>query len=148
VKQFICYTDGSCGKDRDGGYACILSTQTGNIEIAGWAEDTTSNRMEMTAAIRGLEYLNSPHTIFLASDSAYMLSTLEKKWYERWFATDQPRPNLDLWKRLVELAEFHIVKPIKIKGHSDDAMNIKVDKMAVEARKEKLSYINVNRTAT
>ena len=148
MEQAIIYTDGSCGKNKDGGWACLISIKhhdfsTSEIEIAGWEENTTNNRMEMIAAIRGLEYLKEPTQVYLASDSAYMLNTLKHKWYEDWFRYDKARKNVDLWKVLVKLTEQHIIKTIKVKGHSDDLVNVRVDKMAVQARLDKVSYTNV-----
>lgn len=143
MEEAILYTDGSCGKNRDGGWACLIKKSGVEIEIAGWEKDTTNNRMEMLAAIRGLEYLKERHSIFLASDSAYMLNTLKNKWYEDWFKYDRPRKNMDLWKKLVKLTNFHEVKTIKVKGHSDDWTNIRVDGMAVQARLAKVAYTNV-----
>lgn len=99
--------------------------------------------MEMQAAIRGLEYLKESHIVFLASDSAYMLNTLKYKWYEEWFRLDKDRKNSDLWKQLVDLVQLHTMEYVKVKGHSNDDMNNKVDAMAVQARKEKLEYTNV-----
>lgn len=147
--QAICYTDGSCGKDRSGGWACILTLDNGtSVEMAGWEPDTTNNRMEMVAAIRGLEFLVEPHRVFLASDSAYMLNTLKHRWYIEWFRSNKGRKNLDLWRLLVDHVNYHTTEFIKIQGHATDEMNIRADKMAVEARKERLGYKNVNRSTT
>lgn len=146
MERAILYTDGSCGINKDGGYASVLKYNDITVEIAGWETNTTSNRMEMVAAIRGLEYLKNPFLIFLASDSAYMLNPLKSKCYEDWFERKLARKNIDLWHILTDLTKYHRVEYIKIKGHSDDKMNEAVDRMAVQARKERLSYVNAYRS--
>jgi ribonuclease HI len=154
LPEGVIFTDGSSSpKSRRGGWACIIMLPTRFIEIVGNAEETTNNRMEMMAAIQGLKELKFPHKIYLVSDSAYLLNSLEKKWYNRWFADEMffdsayakqmnrfPRPNLDLWRILASLSEFHEIVPVKVKGHSGDEWNDKVDRLSVQARTDQLSY--------
>jgi ribonuclease HI len=122
--------------------------------MCGWADDTTNNRMEMLAAIYGLKELHEPHSVHLVSDSAYLLNTIENRWYNRWFADEAffdnafakmqgrptPRPNMDLWRVISTLLDHHEVTTVKVKGHSGDFLNSHVDKLAVHARKTEREY--------
>lgn len=127
----------------NGGWAAIVATPIYGIELAGCEEKTTNNRMELLAAIKGLSILHEPHIVSLVSDSAYMLNTIKNEWYYRWFYEESkgitkrngsPRPNMDLWRDIEKLLCYHVVKPIKVKGHSGVAHNERVDKLAVAAR--------------
>jgi ribonuclease HI len=139
LPEAIIYTDGSSGGGGEGGWAALVATPYFGIEITGWAEGTTNNRMEMIAAIEGLKVLHEPHRVQLVSDSAYLVSTLLHKWYEKWFTQwNYHRPNLDLWHQLVALSSYHEIQPIKVKGHNGHEHNERVDKLAVLARKDKL----------
>jgi len=154
LPEGVIFTDGSSSpKTKRGGWACIVMLPTRFVEIVGNSENTTNNRMEMMAAIQGLKELKVPHKVHLVSDSAYLLNSLENKWYNRWFADEMffdsafakqmnryPRPNLDLWRILASLAEFHEITVVKVKGHSGDKWNDKVDKLSVQARTDQLSY--------
>lgn len=91
----------------------------------------------MQAAIEGLSWLLTPHQVYLASDSSYVLSTLKEKWYESW-KDPEKRPNWDLWQKLIALTEVHEMVYVKVKGHDlkaqQDPFNDRVDKLAGEAR--------------
>lgn len=139
-------TDGSAdNRTGSGGWAVIVRTDSALSEIAGWAESTTSNRMELTAAIEGLKALSTPHTVDLIADSSYLLKTLKNQWYQRWkmeTGRANPRPNMDLWEELDALTKFHDVTFIKVKGHSGDYWNERADKLARHARLHKASIKN------
>ena len=103
--------------------------------------------MEMQAAIEGLRYLKEPHHVYLVSDSAYLLNTLNHRWHERWAKEREEhpelplRPNWDRWEQLIELTNYHTVEYVKVRGHQSkenggDPYNERVDKLAVEARKK------------
>jgi len=136
-------TDGSaCNSTGKGGWACVVRNSITLAELTGWAEDTTSNRMELTAAVEGLKFVSIPSEITVVTDSAYLLNTMRHHWYERWFAEEgktKPRPNLDLWYELVGLSSYHDISWIKVKGHSGDYWNDRVDKLADYARREKVT---------
>lgn len=139
-------TDGSADNTRGtGGWCAIIKVGSSLTELTGWEESTTSNRMELLAAIEGLRAFKTPTKIHLVSDSTYMLKTLKNKWYERWFEENQEhRPNLDLWRLLVGLVHFHDVEFTKVKGHSGNYWNDRADVMAKKARKEKLAIMNIS----
>jgi ribonuclease HI len=137
VNEALVVTDGSSGKDGCGGWAALVGTSTSTVILSGSSPKTTNNAMEMTAAIEGMQYLVEPHKVYLVSDSAYLLNAIRDKWYDGWFANDgdYTRPNIHLWQVIAHLCEFHEVVPKKVKGHSGDPLNERVDKIAVAARK-------------
>lgn len=138
-------TDGSADNVQGtGGWCAILVVGSSITEMIGFEEPTTSNRMELMAAIEGLRAFKTPTQIKLISDSTYMLKTLKNKWYERWFAENQPRPNLDLWQTLVGLVHYHDVELEKTKGHSGDYWNERADQLAKYARKEKIAMTQIH----
>lgn len=107
------------------------------LEISGYEPETTNNAMELRAAVEGLSSVTREgSTVFLVSDSAYLLRSLEERWPWRWAEGRHPerRPNWDLWQRLMALVEELDVRFMKVKGHSGDPENERVDKLAVEAR--------------
>lgn len=135
-----------------GGWAALVATPYYGLEITGYEENTTNNRMELMAAIRGMSLLHEPHDVQLVSDSAYLLNSIKHQWFERWFYEEErhivkqnglPRPNLDLWRDIQQLLCYHTVTPIKIKGHTGIAHNERVDKLAVAARKQQLDSFEV-----
>ena len=137
-------TDGSAdNRTGSGGWCAIVRTPTTLVELTGWATGTTSNRMEVTAALEGLRAVKTPSDVTVVTDSSYLLKTMRHKWYENWIEQEkfgaEPRPNMDLWYALIGLAHFHNITWVKIKGHSGDYWNERADKLADMARREKLS---------
>jgi ribonuclease HI len=145
----IIYTDGSADNTAGtGGWCAIVRSGSSLTELSGWEEPTTSNRMELMAAIEGLRSLTRPTTVTLVSDSAYMLNALENQWYLRWFYEAEnfgsKRPNLDQWEILAGLMRFHVVQFEKVKGHSGDFWNERADAVAKHARLNKTSGVLVD----
>lgn len=141
------YTDGSCYPNPgNGGWAAILrhtDPATGQLyekELSGGYTDTTNNRMEMLAAIHGLEALKRPCSVTVFSDSQYLVDAVEKNWIYRWKAAGWKRgeselKNPDLWRRLDALLELHHVRFVWVKGHAGHELNERCDVLAGEARK-------------
>lgn len=140
------YTDGSArgNPEGPGGYGTILqyTDNTGKLherEYAGGFKKTTNNRMELMAAIVGLEALNKPCQVDLFSDSKYLTEAFNKNWIENWLqkgwktSTNKPVKNIDLWKRLLKAGESHTVHFIWIKGHDGHPENERCDKLATSA---------------
>lgn len=132
------YTDGACsGNPGPGGWAAILSFAGVEKELSGFEAHTTNNRMELLAAIEGLKALTRPCRVELYSDSAYLVSAFNLGWIDNWQkngwrnAAGNPVSNPDLWQALLGEMERHDVTLIKVKGHSDNEMNNRCDKMAV-----------------
>ena len=137
------YTDGACsGNPGPGGWAFILRhLKTGaEKEESGGDANTTNNRMELTAVIRGLESLKRPCYVELFSDSNYVgkgLSEWMPKWkknnWRRGKNKNEPVKNAELWKELDALLQVHKVKFTWVAGHSGHPENERCDEMAVEA---------------
>ena len=139
------YTDGACsGNPGKGGYGTILVAEDDNgkihkKELTQGFKVTTNNRMELLAAIVGLEALKKPCDVELTSDSKYLVDAFNQKWIDGWIkkgwvgANKQPVKNQDLWKRLLEAKKEHNVKFIWIKGHNGHEYNELCDKMAVQS---------------
>ena len=139
IKQdAIIYTDGACsGNPGPGGWACILVCGETEKELSGSEESTTNNRMEITAAIKGLEALKKSCNVTVVSDSAYLCDSVMKGWIFNWQKKDwarnkdTPVPNCDLWQRLCELIKLHNVIFSRVPGHSGHPYNERCDKLAV-----------------
>lgn len=134
------YTDGACiGNPGRGGYGVVLLKNGRRRELAGGYHRTTNNRMEIIAAIVGLEALEGRCQVTLCSDSAYMVNAINRGWAQRWRANGWRRnktekaQNPDLWGRLLALCEFHQVKFRWVKGHSGDRENERCDRLASQA---------------
>ncbi len=143
MKEVIIYTDGACsGNPGPGGWGCVLLYGEHRKEMSGGERETTNNRMELTAAIRALEALNTPCRVDLYSDSAYLVNAFEQGWLNNWVrrnwvkADKKPVENVDLWKRILELVSIHTVVFHKVKGHASNKENNRCDELAVAAVKQ------------
>lgn len=144
LSEVLIYTDGACsGNPGIGGYAAILKFNNISKEIFGYEELTTNNRMELRAVIEALACLSRPCSIKLYSDSAYFINAYQQDWLKKWKvngwknSAKQDVSNKDLWLALDDLASKHEIEFIKVKGHSDNELNNRCDKLAVAAYKEK-----------
>jgi ribonuclease HI len=133
------FTDGAClGNPGPGGWAALLRYKTVEKVVAGGEPQTTNNRMELMAAIRGLETLRRATIVCVTTDSQYVMQGIET-WLPRWQANGwrtadrKPVKNQDLWERLVAATAPHQVKWCWTRGHSGHPENEKVDKLAREA---------------
>ena len=133
------YTDGACsGNPGPGGWAAVIPLKTNNIILRGGKSQTTNNEMELRAVIEALKAIDSPDTIDIYTDSAYVEKAFNEKWIENWqknswkTANKDEVKNIDLWKELLEQTQKHKVNFIKVKGHSNDKFNNLCDKIAVE----------------
>ena len=136
MKQVEIYTDGACkGNPGPGGWGALLRMGTHEKELSGGEADTTNNRMEMTAIIRGLSALIEPCRVELYSDSKYVIDGITK-WVDGWkrkgwiTASKKPVRNADLWHELIEVAARHEVRWNWVKGHSGHPENDRVDRLA------------------
>ena len=137
------YTDGACSPNPGvGGWGVVLiSDQRGaRKELSGAEAHTTNNRMELLAAIRGLEALKRRCAVEISTDSQYVHNAFANRWLDRWksngwrTAEKKPVQNEDLWRRLLELEQVHEVRWRWVRGHAADAENNRADALAVEAR--------------
>lgn len=138
MKTVTLYTDGACsGNPGPGGWSAILAYNGHELELSGGEAETTNNRMELTAVIRGLEKLREPCIVELYSDSKYVIDALEKGWAlgwqkRGWIKSDKkPALNPDLWEILLRLTQKHELHYHWVKGHGDDPKNNRCDELAV-----------------
>ena len=138
MKTVTLYTDGACsGNPGPGGWGAILEYQGFEREMSGGEANTTNNRMELTAVIKGLQALKEPCIVELYSDSKYVIDALEKNWAigwkkRGWVKSDKkPALNSDLWEQLLKLAQTHELHYHWIKGHGENPKNNRCDEMAV-----------------
>lgn len=136
MKQVEIFTDGACkGNPGPGGWGALLRMGQREKELAGAESDTTNNRMELTAAIRGLQALTEPCRVTLYSDSKYVLDGITK-WVAGWQrrgwknASKKPVRNADLWHELIDVAARHEVTWEWVKGHNGHPENERVDRLA------------------
>jgi ribonuclease HI len=143
------YTDGaSSGSRGPGGYGVVL-TWNGRIEeLSSSEQNTTNQRMEVTAACVALETIDEGHVVTVYSDSSYLVNCMRSGWYKKWREngwlnhSGGPVANRDLWERLLEATKRHQeVRWRKVKGHSKTASphktgNDRADELAVAAKKE------------
>ena len=143
MKKVEIYTDGACsGNPGLGGYCAILIYKGVEKVVKGSEKDTTNNRMELLAVIKGLEALKEPCQVDLYSDSQYVVDAFNKGWIETWqqnnwrTSNKSDVKNVDLWKQLISLTQINTVNFIKVRGHADNEYNNKCDKLAVEEYKK------------
>ena len=132
------FTDGACsGNHGKGGWGAILRYGDHEKELCGGEMQTTNNRMELTAVIRGLQALKEPCQVRLTSDSKYVIDAIQQGWVYGWQrngwrkADKKPALNVDLWETLLPLLETHQVEFVWVKGHQGHPENERCDKMAV-----------------
>ncbi|TYO94975.1 ribonuclease HI [Desulfallas thermosapovorans] len=142
MKEVEIYTDGACsGNPGPGGYGTILKYGVHEKELFGAYDNTTNNRMELMAIIKGLESLKEPCRVTVYSDSKYVVDAMTKGWVTKWQAkgwmrNDKERAkNVDLWQRLLQLAACHQLHWVWVKGHADNPYNNRCDRLAVNAIK-------------
>ncbi|MXP47246.1 ribonuclease HI [Altererythrobacter luteolus] len=138
MKRVEIFTDGACkGNPGPGGWGALLRLGKHEKELSGRDPDTTNNRMELTAAIKGLEALIEPCEVDLYSDSKYVLDGMTKwvaGWQKRGWINSSKKPvrNAELWHELIEAARPHKVNWHWVKGHNGHPENERVDQLASE----------------
>jgi len=140
VKHIEIYADGACrGNPGPGGWAALLIAGDQRKEISGSEKLTTNNRMELLAAISGIEALKKPGTTArVYTDSQYVIKGISEwvaSWKQRGWKTADKKPvkNQDLWERLDAIAEQHEIEWHWVRGHSGVPGNERVDQLANEA---------------
>ncbi len=140
MKNVTIYTDGACsGNPGKGGWGCVLMYNEHKKEKSGYEENTTNNRMELTAVIKALEMLKEPCNVDIYSDSAYVVNAFLEKWIEKWqimgwkTANKKPVQNVELWQQLLDLMSKHKITWHKVKGHADNEYNNRCDFLATSA---------------
>lgn len=134
------YSDGSGRDSGPGGYGVILRYGDYEKELSGFELATTSQRMELIAAIRGLEALNSPRRVHLRSDSQYLVRGMSE-WLPGWIRngrleTPDALKNQDLWQQLASLSGKHQVTWEWLRGHAGHPFNERCDRLAKRGAEE------------
>ena len=141
--QVQIYTDGGCEPNPGpGGYGAVLLHPKKRAEVSGGFRKTTNNRMEIFAAIAGLEMLKQPCKVTLYSDSEYLVNSVAKGWVQSWkrkqwwHSKTERVPNCDLWERLLALSEKHQLEFLWVRGHAGNLENERCDQLAMEALRQ------------
>ena len=144
--RVMIFTDGAArgNPEGPGGYGAILQVVSADgtlheKELSCGYKKTTNNRMELMAAIRGLEALNKPCQVTLYSDSKYLVDAFNQRWIDNWLkkgwvkSDKKPVKNVDLWKALLKAMEPHQVSFVWVKGHDGHTENERCDVLATTA---------------
>ena len=130
------YCDGACsGNPGVGGWGCILRYGETEKELSGAEQETTNNRMEMSAAIQALETLKRPCSVVVTTDSQYLAKGMTE-WLQGWLrkgwvnSKKEPVLNRDLWERLHALSKVHDIEWRWVRGHNGHAENERCDELA------------------
>ncbi len=140
VPEVTIFTDGAClGNPGPGGYAALLMCKGKEKELSAGFRLTTNNRMELMGAIVGLQALNTRCRVTVYSDSRYLVDGVMLGWARKWKGNGWRRNkgelavNIDLWERLLEICDRHDVTFEWIRGHNDNPLNERCDRLAEEA---------------
>lgn len=133
------FTDGACsGNPGPGGWGVVMRWNGHEKELSGGEDETTNNRMEMMAVIKGLEALKRPSTVEVYTDSKYVQQGVTE-WLTGWkakgwkTASKKPVKNQDLWQELDELLQKHEITFHWVKGHAGHPENERADSLATAA---------------
>ena len=136
----IIYTDGAAkGNPGPGGYGVVMLAKVNGKEyrkeLSAGFKNTTNNRMELLAVIKGLDQLKKPGMpVTVYSDSKYVVDAVEKGWLWNWQKKGfKDKKNPDLWRAFIPLYQKHKVKLVWVKGHAGLKENERCDQLAVEA---------------
>lgn len=138
MKEVVIYTDGACsGNPGPGGWGAVLLAGARRKEMSGYDEQTTNQRMELTAIIRALQALKvTGWKITVHTDSAYVVNAFKQGWIHGWVkngwqnSRKEPVANRDLWMELLQVMEQNQVRIEKVKGHAGDPLNERCDALA------------------
>ena len=151
MKEITIYTDGGCiGNPGPGGYGVVLLYGEHRKELADGFKETTNNRMELLACIKGLEALKERCSVTLYSDSKYVVDGITKGWARRWQKNNWIRDkktgakaiNPDLWQRLLELTDQHKINMCWVKGHAGNQENEACDELANRAARSNSAQVD------
>jgi len=150
LKKVELFCDGACsGNPGEGGWGTILRYRGHEKELSGGEMQTTNNRMELTAVIRGLSSLKEKCEVTVCTDSRYVVDGISLGWARSWRANGwrkkdrKPALNPDLWGELLDLLDKHEVTFVWIKGHDGHPENERCDKLAVSEWKKLQENSNI-----
>ena len=123
--EIVIHTDGACkGNPGRGGWGAVIEQNGRQVKLSGGAPQTTNNRMEMTAVIKGLEAVDPSSKVLISSDSTYVVNTMTKGW--------KRKANHDLWEQLDALVKNRDISWQWVRGHSGDRGNELADSLAAK----------------
>ena len=123
--QIVIHTDGACkGNPGPGGWGTVIEQNGNQQKLSGSEPQTTNNRMEMTAVIKGLEAVDPSAKVLISSDSTYVINTMTKGW--------KRKVNHDLWDQLDHLVKDRDISWRWVRGHSGDRGNELADALATK----------------
>lgn len=138
-KKVKIFTDGACsGNPGPGGWAALILYQQHEKELTGYEPATTNNRMELMAAIQGLNALTAPCIVELTTDSRYLQKGMSE-WLEGWhksgklYKENSKLKNQDLWQQLYKLSHKHQISWHWLRAHRGHPENERVDSLARDA---------------
>ncbi len=136
----VIYTDGSCAPNPGtGGFGAIIEAAGSRVEVFGGVPGTTNNRMELMGAIAALEVLPLQCSVTLVSDSRYLVNGANRlaraRGPNRFFRSGKPIINVDLWRRLIALADTRLIQFQWVRGHSNCVANAHADALAAKGRR-------------
>jgi ribonuclease HI len=139
LPEVVIYTDGACDPNPGrGGWAALIINANRKMEISGREDESTNNRMELTAAIRALRSLKEPSSVTIYTDSQYLQKGIGEwlpGWISKnWRTTSGKVANRDLWEELIAAEKPHTVRWEWLRGHDGDPNNHRVDRLARKAR--------------
>lgn len=154
MKETIIYCDGSSiGNPGPGGWGAVIERDGEVVELGGFTEETTNNRMELTAAIGALKATKKNAVVLLHTDSSYVINGITK-WVKGWekngWQTKEKKDvlNKDLWQALQKATSLHTVEWKHVRGHMGVRLNERVDVIANGfARSEEVTLFSGNETA-
>ena len=123
--EIVIHTDGACkGNPGPGGWGAVIEQNGCQVKLSGSEPQTTNNRMEMTAVIKGLEAVDASANVLISSDSTYVINTMTKGW--------KRKANQDLWDQLDRLIGSRNVSWRWVRGHNGDRGNELADALATK----------------
>ena len=123
--DIVIHTDGACkGNPGPGGWGTVIEQNGNQQKLSGSESQTTNNRMEMTAVIKGLEAVDPSAKVLISSDSTYVINTMTKGW--------KRKANNDLWDQLDRLVKNRDISWRWVRGHSGDRGNELADALATK----------------
>ena len=123
--EIVIHTDGACkGNPGPGGWGAVIEQNGGQVKLSGSEPQTTNNRMEMTAVIKGLEAVDASANVLISSDSTYVINTMTKGW--------KRKANQDLWDQLDRQIGSRNVSWRWVRGHNGDRGNELADALATK----------------
>ncbi|MBL3284606.1 Ribonuclease HI [Rickettsiales endosymbiont of Paramecium tredecaurelia] len=143
----IIYTDGACsGNPGPGGWGVFMTIDSVRKKFFGYSVNTTNNQMELLAALRGLEYLETQSNVILYTDSKYVQQGITN-WIYTWLkngwknSKKEDVKNAQLWQAIYQKTLMHTIDWRWVKGHANNEGNMIADALAVQGRDKAIEIL-------